>query len=108
MTFRMSQVKTFCWKPEGPNEKFQYESYLAIKYAVILKQLGNTFFLFHNDQIQKFGSTRNKIGFQYSLFLNELYVREVFVSKFHTSVVRLKIQSKLRIDDNKHCTLLAL
>ena len=36
-------------------------------------------FLFHNDQMQKFGSTRNKIGFQYSRDLKELYVRDVFV-----------------------------
>ena len=58
--------------------------------------------------MQKFVSTKNKIGFQYSLCLNELYLREVSVLKFHTSVVTLKIQSKLNIGDNEHCTLLAL
>ena len=49
--------------------------------------------IFENDfyKVQKFGSTRNKSGLQYSLDLNELIVREVFVSKFHTSVVTLKI-----------------
>ena len=48
-------------------------------------------FLFRNDQMQKSESTRNRIGFQYSRRLNELYVRDVFVLKFHTSVVTLKI-----------------
>ena len=49
--------------------------------------------IFENDfyKVQKFGSTRNKSGLQYSLDLNELIVREVFVSKFHTSFVTLKI-----------------
>ena len=54
--------------------------------------------------MQKFESTRNKIGFQYSWSLNELYVRELFVPKFHTSVVTLKIQSWLWTSHNKHCT----
>ena len=45
--------------------------------------------------MQKFGSTRNKIGFKYSRNWKELYVREVLVSKFHTSVVTLKIKAKL-------------
>ena len=61
----------------------------------------------HNDQMQKFGSTRNKIGFKNSRNWKELYVREVLVSKFHNSVVTLKIESKVRICDNKHCTVLA-
>ena len=38
-------------------------------------------------QVQKLGSTRNKSGVLYSLDLNELIVREVCVSTFHTSVV---------------------
>ena len=61
--------------------------------------------LFHYDQIQKSESTRNRIGFQYSLSLNELYVRDVFVLKFHTSVVTLKITKK---GDSKQCNLLYL
>ena len=47
--------------------------------------------LFCDAQIQKFGSTRKRIGLKYSRFLNELSVRDVFVLKFHTSVVTLKI-----------------
>ena len=43
-------------------------------------------------KIQKFESTRNKIGVQYSRLLKELYFLEVFVSKFHTSVVTLKFK----------------
>ena len=49
----------------------------------------------YNVQIQKFESTRNKIGFQYSRYLNELLnVRDVFGSNgfLHISVVTLKIQ----------------
>ena len=75
------------------------------KYATVQE---NALSLFENDQMQKFESTRIKIGFQYSRHLKELYVRDVFVLKFQTSVVTLKIQSKLRICGNKHCTLLAL
>jgi len=45
--------------------------------------------------MQKFGSTRNKIGLVYSRYFKELYVRRVFVSKFHISVVTLKIQNQL-------------
>ena len=48
--------------------------------------------LFFSDQMQKFESTRNKIGFQYSNRI-EPYVRDVLVSKFHTSVVILEIQN---------------
>ena len=49
----------------------------------------------YKGQIQKFESTRNKIGFQYSRYLNELLnVRDVFGSNgsLHISVVTLKIQ----------------
>ena len=63
----------------------------------------NALSLFHYNQMQKFGSTRNKIGFLYSLTLNELYVRDFFVSKFQTSVVTLKIQNYLWSSDKKHC-----
>ena len=85
----MSQVRSLSWEPELFLSKI---GYLVIKYAAISKRFETLcFFLFHNDQMQKFGSTRNKIGFKYSMDLNELYVREVFVSKFHTSVVTLKI-----------------
>ena len=52
--------------------------------------------LFCDAQIQKFGSTRKRIGLQYSRYLNELYVRDVFVLKFQTSVVTLKIQNSLK------------
>ena len=72
----------------------------------------------YKGQIQKFESTRNKIGFQYSRYLNELLnVRDVFGSNcsFHTSVVTLKIQrinlyprilekkSKSREMSKRHC-----
>ena len=56
----------------------------------------------YKGQIQKFESSRNKIGFQYSRYLNELLnIRDVGGSNgsLHISVVTLNIPS------NKQCRL---
>ena len=57
-------------------------------------------------QMQKFESTRNIIGFQYSRLLKELYVLDALVFKFQTSVVTLKIQNwfeEVTIDSAMSC-----
>ena len=51
----------------------------------------NVYFFDDFYSMQKFESTRNRMGIKYSPSSNELSVREVFLSKFHTSVVALKI-----------------
>ena len=62
----------------------------VINRMISRETLNNNFY-----SVQKFVSTRNKSGLQYSRDLNELIVRDVFVSKFHTSVV-----ASLKICDN--------
>ena len=71
------------------------DQFIRKTYATWWPKLWDFYFIysmsfFFSDQMQKFESTRNKIGFQYSPVFNEPYIREVFVSKFHTSVVTLK------------------